>query len=219
MPSTLVHVAFSGLIAAALLGAAYDRRALAVVLGATVAADLDVFVGLVSSVGHRTAFHTLVIPLVAGLLLWYDTTRRERSAVLDRWGPRGVRVVWVAIAAYAVSAIGLDLFTGRVNPLYPVHDQFYSLDGKLVLSSQRGIVQTFVDLSPAGGSIPAPEALGSASEVHVSSGVDPTPGAEPTAVDRVFPIVRSGWQLLLLLGGTGVMVARFAVPHRLADRD
>ena len=33
MPSTVVHLAFSGMIAAALLGTAFDRRALAIVLG------------------------------------------------------------------------------------------------------------------------------------------------------------------------------------------
>ena len=38
MPSTVVHLAFSGMIAAALLGTAFDRRALAIVLGVTVLA-------------------------------------------------------------------------------------------------------------------------------------------------------------------------------------
>jgi len=217
MPSTLVHVAFAGLIAAALLGEAYDRRALAVVLAITAAADLDVFVGLVTAVGHRTAFHTLVIPTTAGLVLWYDTTRRDRSTVRERWGHRGVRIAWVSIAAYAFAAIGLDLFTGRVNPLYPIHDQFYRLDGKILLSSQRGFVQTFVDIAPSTGSLPAPEGLGTASQVHVSSGVDPMAGAEPKTVDRIFPVVRSGWQLLVLFGGTAVMIGRFLVPYRLAD--
>lgn len=217
MPSTLVHMAFAGLIAAALLGEVYDGRALAVVLGVTVIADLDAFISLFSDVGHRAALHTLVIPFVAAVAIWFDTRHRKRSLLLGRWGFRGVRIAWVCVVVYAVAAIGLDLFTGRLNPLWPIHDQFYRIDGKLVLSTQRGIVQTFVDLNPATGSVPAPEALGNTTQVHVSSGIDPNAGPEPENVDRVFPIVRTGWQLLLLLGGTGVMLARLVVPWSVND--
>ncbi len=212
MPSTLVHMALAGLLAAALLGESYDGKTLGVVLLITALADVDAFISLFSDFGHRAATHTLVLPALASVAIWFDTRRGHRSVILDRWGTDGVRVAWVSVIAFVVAAIGLDLFTGRLNPLWPLHDQFYRLDGKIVLSSTEGLVQTFVDLDPASGSVPAPEALGNSSEVHVSSGVDPVAGPEPESVERVFPIVRSGWQLLILLAGTGVMTARLAVP-------
>ena len=65
MPSTLVHLAFGGMIAAALLGDVFDRRALLVVLAVTAAPDLDSFVALVSVTGHRTVLHTYVTPIAA----------------------------------------------------------------------------------------------------------------------------------------------------------
>lgn len=212
MPSTVVHMAFAGLIGAALLGTAFDRRSVLVLFGAMIFADLDSFVGLVSVVGHRTAFHTLLLPLGAGVLLALDLVRRDTSFVRSRWGNRGIRIAWVTIVAYAAAAIGLDLFSaGGANPLWPLHDQFYVVDGKVELSSQRGIVQTFVDLGQEADG-PGTRARGSSQEVNVSTGVDPTPGgAEPANVDRVFPVVRSGWQLLVLVVGTGVTAARFAV--------
>jgi len=233
MPSTVVHMAFAGLIGAALLGTAFDRRSVLVLFAAVAFADLDAFVGLVSVVGHRTAFHTFLIPLGAGVVLAIDRYVGETS-LLDRWyGRRGVRVAWVTIVAYAVAAIGLDLFSaGGANPLWPLHDQFYVVDGKIELSSQRGLVQTFIDLGgeqgqQAGGgqtggsqaSDPKTVARGSSEEVNVSTGVDPNPNQETPddePVDRVFPVVRSGWQLLLLVVGTGVTAARFYVDQTLS---
>jgi len=219
MPSLLVHLALSGMVAAVLLGEAFDWRSLSVVLAATALADFDTFLGLVSAVGHRTAFHTLVLPVVAGLTLWADLRLRETSAVRGRWGPRGVRIAWVTVLAYAVSAIGLDLVTGGVNLLYPLHDQFYRLDGRLLYSTTRGVVQTFVDLNPETGPIPAPEGLGTASEVHVGTAIDPRKGPEPKNVERIVPVVQSGWQLLLLVAGTGVTLARLFVSPTLPEED
>lgn len=213
MPSTIVHLAFAGAIAAALLGEAFDRRALLVVFAVTAFPDLDSFVALVSSVGHRTAFHTLVIPAALAIGLWVDTRRREASAVLARWGPRGVRIAWVSLVCYGAAGIGLDLFSvDGANPLWPLHDQFYEIDGRIELSSQRGLVQTFFESSPDGGP-PAPTSLGSSAEHTVTTGVDPAPAPEGEPVDRVFPIVRAGWQLLLLVVGTVVTAARFVVPY------
>lgn len=214
MPSTVVHMAFAGMIGAALLGETFDRRSLLVVLAATIFADLDSFLSWATVVGHRAAFHTLLLPLTVAVLLAVDLYWRETSWVETRWGHRGVRIAWVTTFAYAASAIGLDLFSvGGVNPLWPLHDQFYFVNGKLELSSQRGIVQTFVDLGGEETSGPTTQARGSTQEVHVSTGVDPNRGAEPEDVDRVFPIVRSGWQLLLLLVGTTVTIARLYVDH------
>ncbi len=211
MPGTVVHLAFSGMLAAALLGSAFDRRSVLVVLGVTAFPDLDAFLALVTVVGHRALLHNFVIPAALAALLWVDTRVRPHSIVRNRWGRRGVRIAWVSVLAYAVSSVGLDLVNGVVNPLWPLHDQFYTLDGKLELSDQRGIVQTFVDLSPE-ESVVESEGVGSSQEVNLSTGVDPDPGGEETDPERIFPVVRAGWELLLLVVGTLVTAARFYVP-------
>ena len=201
MPSLVVHLALGGLLAAAFLQEAFDARALLVVFVATTIPDLDVFAGFVIAGGHRSVLHNVWIPLFGASLLYYDTRLRRSSAVGGRWGQWGIAVAWVSVLAYAIAGIGLDLLYG-VNPLYPVYDQFYKLTGKLVYSTQRGIVQTFVDLGGSSG-------LGSAEEVgHVASGVNPSQGSEPETVDRVFPVARAGWELYLTLTSAVVLAIR-----------
>jgi inner membrane protein len=217
MAGTVVHLAFSGMIAAAFLGTAFDRRSLAVVLAVTAIPDIDSFVALVSVAGHRTVLHTFLVPLSTGLLLWVDTTRRDRSFVRRHWGAWGVRVAWVSVLAYAVSAIGLDIVRGGVNAFWPIHDQFYILDGTIELSDQRGVVQTFVEWGGEEGAVPAPEGVGSSQEINYSTGVDPDPGGEATDPERIFPVVRAGWELVLLLVGTAVTWARFHVSQELPE--
>jgi hypothetical protein len=211
MASTLVHVAFAGLLAAALLGPYYDRNAVLVVFAFTAFPDLDSFIALVSVAGHRTVLHTFLIPIGFGLLLAVDTRLREESFVRRRWGQRGVVVGWTGIVAYAVAGNGLDFIGAGINPLWPLHDQFYDLDGKLELSDQRGVIQTFVDLSPDDGGAPAPEGKGSSQDVNVSTGIDPDPSGTEKDPERIFPVVRAGWQLWILLVGTAVTVVRFRV--------
>jgi len=217
MPSLVVHYAFVGLLAATVLGAAFDRRSLALSLVVVTVPDVDAFIGLVSSVGHRAATTNLVIPAVAGVLVAVDLYAREESAIRQRWGAYGVRVAWFCVVVYAVGHVFMDAITGGANLLWPLHDQFYEISGRLELSSQRGVVQTFVDLD---GSGPTFDAMGDSSEVQMSTGVDPDPGAEPSSdgsVDRIFPIVRSGWQLFVLVVGTLATAARFVVGYELPD--
>lgn len=217
MPSTVVHLALAGLIAAALLGEAFDRRALLVVLAVTALPDLDAFVALVSTVGHRAALHTFVIPVLGALALAVDQWWLDESLVRRRWGARGVRVAWVCVLCYAAAGISLDATRGVVNPFWPVYDQFFAVDGKIELSTRRGLVQTFVDLGPSGGEAET-TSFGSTADVELDTGVNPQPdGDEPP--DRVFPVVRSGWELLLLIVGTLVTAARFGVDQRLGEGD
>lgn len=211
MPSTLVHVAFAGMLAAALLGPYYDRRAVLVVFAFTALPDLDSFIALVSVAGHRTVLHTFLVPVGLAVLLAADTHLREESFVRRRWGQWGIAVGWMSIIGYAVAGIGLDFVEAGVNLLWPLHDQFYVLDGKVELSDQRGVIQTFVDLSPDEGGAPAPESRGSSQEVNVSTGVDPDPSGTEENPERIFPVVRAGWQLWLLLVGSAVTAARFRV--------
>ncbi|KPN30542.1 hypothetical protein SY89_01277 [Halolamina pelagica] len=81
-----------------------------------------------------------------------------------------------------------------MNALWPLHDQFYTVDGELKLSTTEGLVQTFVDLSPAEPSRPS-----TTDNTRYSTGADPTPWQEREGpVERVFPVVTAGWQLMLV---------------------
>jgi len=201
MPSTVVHLAVGAVVAAALLGDEFDRRAVAVVLAATVIPDVDTFAGLYMQGAHRALLHTLVLPAAAGAVLAYDTRIRAASRLHGRWGPRGVRVAWVALAALVIGGILPDLMTNGVNAFYPLYDRFLTVNGELLLSNQRGVVQTFVDLSAQ------PERT--TENTHYWTGVDPTRGEEPENVERIFPVVRSGFQLLVIVLGAFTLGARF----------
>jgi len=217
MPSLVVHYAFVGLLAATVLGAAFDERSLALSLVVVTVPDVDAFIGLVYPVGHRAATTNLVIPALAGVLVAVDLYAREASAIRQRRGAYGVRVAWFCVVVYAVGHVFMDTITDGANLFWPLHDQFYQVSGRLELSSQRGIVQTFVELD---GSGPTVDAMGDTSEVQMSTGVDPNPGSEGPSdgpVDRVFPIVRSGWQLFLLVFGTLGTAARFVIGYDLPE--
>ncbi|MXR41572.1 metal-dependent hydrolase [Halobaculum sp. WSA2] len=202
MPSTLVHLALGGLLAAALLReSAFGRRAVGVVLLATVLPDLDSFVSPFLAGAHRSLGHNVLIPLAVVAVLAYDTRVRERSWLRERWGGLAPHVAWVALAGLAVAGVGLDYVANGVNLFWPVHDQFYTLNGRAGLSNQRGFFQTFVDL--------APETARTTENRHYSTGVDPSPGDEPEDVERVFPLVWAGWQLLLVATSVVVLAVRF----------
>jgi len=221
MPSTVLHVAFALLLAAGLLGSAFDRRAVVVVAAATTFPDLDVFVALVVESAHRAAFHTLLLPGAVALAVWLDV-RREESWLRGRYGDQGVRLAWVALVCYVVAGIGLDAFTALgANPLYPFYDQFVEIDGTVGYAAGDGVYQTFVNVTTdsaadgagagAGGSSGGDAGdggpnidvgqQGSTDDVHVASGVDPQPGPEPRGVERVFPVVYRGWHVTLILAG------------------
>jgi hypothetical protein len=148
MPSTVVHVALAGLVGTALLAEHFDWRAVAVVMAATALVDFDVFLGFWIDGAHRAAFHTLLVPLFGGILLWWDLQYRgrDRSRLRSRWGARGVRVAWVSVLTVAFAGIGLDAFFNGVNLFYPVHDRFYTFSGKVFYSTEEGLVQTLVSL-------------------------------------------------------------------------
>jgi membrane-bound metal-dependent hydrolase YbcI (DUF457 family) len=236
MPSLVVHVALAGLVGAALLGREYDRRSVLLVLLVPVIPDLDAFAGFVLPGAHRALLHTLLIPLGAALLVSFDTHVRESSWLRGRYGARGVHLAWVAVVVYAFAGIGLDLFTRfGANPFYPLHDQFYAVSGELQYSTTVGWEQTFVELNLGGEAAadtggggggsggdggPAIDAgqRGSTEDVHINSGIDPTRGAEPADVERVFPVAQSGWQLLLVLTAGVVLVGRAVVRRATGER-
>lgn len=204
MPSTLVHLAIGALIAAALLEDAFGPRALGVVLLAVAVPDLDTFVGIALPGTHRAALHTLVVPALAAGVIAYDL-RREDSRLRAR-GAGAVRVAWVAVLAYVFAGIGPDLFFNGVNILYPLHDRFYTVNGEVMYSDQRGLVQTLWEAGESTG--------GTTENTHYYTGVDPVRGEDPGNVERVFPIASSGLHVLLLSTATVVTGARLWLDRR-----
>ncbi|UPW00790.1 metal-dependent hydrolase [Halorussus gelatinilyticus] len=238
MPSTVVHVALAGLVGTALLADYFDGKAVAVVMAAVVLVDFDVFVGFWIEGAHRAAFHTLLLPLLGGILLWADLRRGDDSLVRSQWGAQGVRVGWVTLVAVTFAGIGLDAFFNGVNLLYPVHDRFYTFDGKVFYSTKEGFVQTLVNVDfEALVETFAPEQSGGASEAgsggasagsnggnsesvrttentHYSTGIDPKKGAETGSVERLFPIAYTGERALLALTGYSVVGLRVWMERR-----
>ena len=218
MVSTVVHVALAGLIAVALLRDAFGVPSLAVVVGAVIFIDLDVFVGWWITGAHRAAFHTILLPLILVGVLVYETRIRDRSRLRERFGATGVRTAWVTVVAVTFAGIGPDLFMNGVNLFYPIHDQFYQLNGHIRISTKEGLIQTFVDLTPTASPTASPDetgqvAVGSTEEVgdRYWTGVDPDPsqtGGESEDVERIFPIVESGQQLLLVVTSVFVVGSR-----------
>lgn len=231
MPSTLVHVALGGLVGAALLSEEFDARAVAVVVLAATIPDLDSFTVFALPGSHRALLHNFVLPAVLAGALLYDTRygarlrgqqtsgfragiarRLPRTGRLrGRFGNRGVRLAWAGLAAFVAGGLFPDLFTNGINAFYPLVDAFYTVDGKLLISSQRGIVQTFVDLSPA-------EPAKSTTDVVYVTGVNPSPGKEPATVERIFPVAMAGWQLMLVVTSAAVLTGRL-LTERQRDED
>jgi len=210
MPSTVVHVAFGALVATALLRA-FDARTLAVVCAFAALPDADTFLGVWIPGGHRALLHTALLPAVLGALVYWDA-RRSDSWLRARFGPNGPHVAAVGVLALLFGGILPDLMTNGVNLLYPVHDRFYTFSGTIELSSTRGFVQTFVDLAdaPGGGGTVG----GTTENTHYYTGVDLERGADPANAERVFPVVSSGLQLVVVLTAAAGVAGRFREAKR-----
>jgi hypothetical protein len=194
MPSTLVHLAIGGLIAVSLLREEFGWRTVVVVLIFSALPDLDAFIGLIVPGAHRSLLHSLFFPLgLHGIVLLEE--RHDVLRIDSAFDGNGIRVMSIAILAVTIGGIAPDLVTNGVNLLYPVQDTFVRVTGEMFVSSTRGFVQTFVEFGApdAGGAV-----VGSTQTIHYATGVDPTPGQTPDQVERLFPIIDSGMQLLLV---------------------
>lgn len=197
MPSTLVHLAIGALLAAGLLGDEFDGRSLGIVLLLTAVPDLDTLIGIALPGTHRALLHTALIPLALGALVAYDTRVRDSPWLAT---PRAVRIAWVSVVAYALAGVAPDLLTNGVNVLYPLHDSFVSLSGRVWITDQRGLVQTIWEAQES--------TRGTTETTHFSTGVDTTRGPDPPDTERIFPIVDTGIQLLLVVMAAVVTTGR-----------
>jgi inner membrane protein len=210
MPSTVVHVGFAALVAAALLGTHFDRRSLLVVLAVTAFPDLDTFLGLVWTGAHRAALHNVVLPLVVFGVVFWDVRLRDDSYVLSRWGAQGYRLASVAVlGGWLVAGVLLDAFHNGANVLFPLHDEFIDFSGHLYLSNERGVVQTFISFD--GFSVANESSVGTTADTHYYTGVDPGPDA-PEDVERIFPVFDTAE--LALLSVTGYVAAALRLRER-----
>lgn len=182
----------------ALLGGALNRRSLVVVTLAAALPDLDAALSLYVAGATNAVLHSGFVPVAAAVLLYWETDRRSGSWIAERIGPAGIRVAWVAIAAYAIAGIGLDLFNVEgVAVLYPVSTRYYAIVGQLVASTEAGLIQTYVQLGNGWVDIASP---GTTANHHIATWINPTPGpGNPSGVERRLRVVDSGWQLVLLL--------------------
>jgi len=201
MPPTLVNVAVGALLGVALLGAAFDRRSLAVVLAAAAAPDLDAALSLLVPGATNAVLHSAFVPLLGALAVYADTAHRETSWLRSRYGGYGVRVAWVAVAAYAVAGIGPDLFNVEsAAVLWPVSDRYYAVVGRLVYSTQEGLIQTYVEFGDGWLEIASP----GTTETHaVGSWIN------PAGDERRLRIVDSGWQAALVATAVAAVPAKF----------
>ena len=197
MVPTLVNAALGGLLAAALLGPVFDRRSVALVVAAAVIPDLGGAVGGSLGMTVGAVCHTVWFPICFAGVLLVDTRWRERSLVHDRYGWRGVRVAWVALAGMTVAGIGPDLFTEPGVPLlYPVESVWYVVDGLLLYSTQEGVVQTILSGTQTPGILPLASTGASLSAM----------GSRPNEV----VLVRTGWQAVVIATATITVAIRSA---------
>ena len=212
MPPTLVTVAVGVLLGVALLGPAFDRWSLAVVAVAAALPDLDAVLSLWIHGATNAALHSIFIPAGAAAVLYWDT-HREASWLRARYGWYGVRVAWVAVAAYAVAGIGLDLFNiSSAAVLYPASDRYFAIVGKLVLSTQDGVVQSYLAF---GDGWLEHLTRGTTDTRHIETWINPTPGpSNPPDANRTIRLVDAGWQAVVVATAVAAVPARAVVARR-----
>jgi len=208
MPPTAVAVAVGVLLAVALLGPAFDRRSVAIVAAAAAFPDADALFVLISPGGPNAVFHSLFVPIAAVAALYYDTRLRDASWLAGNYGWYGVRIAWVTVAAYALAGIGLDLFsTDGVALLYPLSDRYYAIIGGFLLSTQEGIIQTYVTWDNGWFAVFSPGTV----DTHVVE--SPLSATED---GRRVRIVETGWQAVIVLTALASLPAKRLVEA--ADR-
>lgn len=196
MPSALFHIAIGLLIGLAVLGDDMDARALAIIAFAALLPDIDALLAFKFSGAHRVYLHNVFVFLVPAALLLAARRAGYMRRVTTRW-PDAERVLWTAVVVVAVAGVGLDAVASGANLLYPVHDQFYQVQGTVSYSPQHGFEQTVTDVDRA--------RIGSSAEIYYPNGVELAPGRDPRQMTWRVPLFGNTLQLLLSLTVFGIV--------------
>lgn len=210
MAPTLLNAALGALLAAALLGAAFDRRSVAVVVAAALLPNLDAVASLAIAGATNALGHNVWVPVALTGLLYWDTALRNRSVLRERYGWRGVRIGWVALAGFSLAGIAPDLFAEPgVSLLYPVENVYYVVDGLLLFSTQDGVVQTFVSTTADAPGVLPFESPGTTETHAVPTWVNPDgrPGLA-LGSERRLVLVDAGWQAVVVASAVASLAVR-----------
>lgn len=202
MPSALFHGAIGILIGLAILGDALDGRTLAIIAFAALLPDIDALLAFWFPGAHRVYLHNVFVFLVPAALLLAVRRTGSLERLKTRW-PDVERVLWTAVIVVAVAGIGLDAVASGVNLFYPVHDQFYQVEGSVVYSSHAGVEQTVMGVDA--------KRVGTTDEVYYASGVPPVSGTNAGEVWRV-PLFGNTLQLLLSI--TVFLIVGYRMRHQ-----
>ena len=200
MVSTLAAVAAAILLAAALL----DRltvRALVLTAVAAGLPDVDAILAVVDPGLHNAALHNVWIPLAAGVLL-----RSRRLGLRERFTATERRLAWTLVVAYGI-AVAFDLFNVEsAAVLWPVHDRFFAVYGRLAYSTTDGLVFTFLDPQLGGGELLPKAGRGTVTGDYAVS----SPFVSDTDQRASAVLVNAGWELLLALVAAVVSIVRLS---------
>ena len=212
VPSTLVHVSLGLIIGAAVLGGRFDLRPAILIVVLTALPDIDVFIEPVLSGAHRSVGHTILLPVVIIAIL--------SSGWLDRWlstwdGSNGKPTAFVAVGCMFAAGIVPDLLVGGINLFYPIHDQFYTVKGRLFYSTDRGWVQTFFEQQRSQTEPPRTTAN---FDFRTVLDAEPTIGANSDQggsqrVERIFPVAMSGFRAWLIPVAVSITAIRLMRPE------
>lgn len=198
MVSTVVHVSVAVLICCALLpDDVFSLKSLMIAVTPVALLDVDAFFFIISEGLHRALFHNILIPTIVIALIIYDTVVRESSYISRFVDPRYASSI--AIASYVsiiFAGIGLDFSDTGVNIFWPLYDQFYTLEGKLIISSDDGLVQTFIE-EPFKDVFEKTNNTKTTDNFVYRTPANPNPGSSEPA-ERIFPIAYKGWRLVLI---------------------
>jgi hypothetical protein len=227
VPSTLVHISLGLLLAAGVLGDQFTGRRVLIIAGATALPDLDVALEVVFSGAHRAVGHTFVLPALLIIGLIWETRWRQRSILRQRYNDTGVRISFLAVGCMFAAGIVPDLVVGGVNVFYPFHDAFMTVDGRLLYSTDRGWVQTFIESSTSSDATQSRTTQNF--EFRTVIDAEPTLGAdtdsgnaesEQPQVERIFPVAMTGFRGWLLPLATAVTSLRlYRARHERAERE
>jgi hypothetical protein len=108
-----------------------------------------------------------------------------------------------------------DLLVGGINLFYPIHDQFYTVNGRLFYSTDRGWVQTFFEQQRSQTEPPRTTAN---FDFRTVLDAEPTIGANSDQggsqrVERIFPVAMSGFRAWLIPVAVSITAIRLMRPE------